>query len=395
MRVLERVLQMDTWSRRKFLANSMTAVGGALVSQWSHAAALDGLGDATPLGTLDFLDEFPKAFHTPFDSGLEGRLITDLRSLSEESLVTPTDHFFIRTRTPDQIDWKKTWTLTIQGLVKESRKLQMNDILGAVEPQGDVLLECSGNNRRNRGFGLLSSAHWDGVLLTTLLKRVIVDAKATGVLVHGVDTHSQPSRGSVMGASWVFTFEQLEKHGAFLATHMNGQRLPRDHGFPIRLIVPGWYGCSCIKWVDRIELIDDSTAATSQMLEFSTRTHQTGRHPLAKDYAPATMDQAAMPIRVDKISADGRLCYFVTGVMWGGDGITRKLSIRFAENEPWVPVNNVVGQQRNETWGIWQHPWSPSGPGRYDIVLKVDDPSIRTRRLDVGYYRRSVHVDEI
>jgi DMSO/TMAO reductase YedYZ molybdopterin-dependent catalytic subunit len=94
---------------------------------------------------------------------------------------------------------------------------------------------------------------------------------ASRVLVAGFDDHSQPSQASVAGASWIFTFEQLTRAGAFLATHMNGAPLALDHGAPVRLFVPGWYGCACIKWVNEIRLVGENEPATSQMQEFAAR----------------------------------------------------------------------------------------------------------------------------
>src|SRR5438034_9585635 len=79
---------------------------------------------------------------------------------------------------------------------------------------------------------------------------------------------------SIPGASWAFSPEQLEKAGAFLATELNGQPLPKDHGAPVRLVVPGWYGCTSIKWVNEITLVREEVEATSQMLEYAARTLQ-------------------------------------------------------------------------------------------------------------------------
>src|SRR5204862_7518096 len=104
---------------------------------------------------------------------------------------------------------------------------------------------------------------------------------------------------------------------ALLATGMNGAPLPPDHGFPVRLIVPGWYGCACIKWIDRIDLVAADAPATTQMREFARRTHQNGEPALAREFTPAVIDQAAMPVRVEKWLADGRIAYRVIGVMWG------------------------------------------------------------------------------
>jgi DMSO/TMAO reductase YedYZ molybdopterin-dependent catalytic subunit len=71
-----------------------------------------------------------------------------------------------------------------------------------------------------------------------------------------------------------------------LATEMNDLSLTRDHGVPIRLLVPGWYGCACIKWVNNVSLVDETTEATSQMQEYAARTFQDGVPRLAKEISP-------------------------------------------------------------------------------------------------------------
>src|SRR6185369_9127809 len=130
---------------------------------------------------------------------------------------------------------------------------------------------------------------------------------ATRVLVSDFDEYAAPydPAHSTPGASWIFSFEQLAT--AFLATRMNGEALPEDHGAPVRLFVPGWYGCACIKWVNAIALVDDTAEATSQMQEYASRTGQTGVPALAKDYLPGVIDQAAMPVRVEQWRVEGKL----------------------------------------------------------------------------------------
>jgi DMSO/TMAO reductase YedYZ molybdopterin-dependent catalytic subunit len=185
--------------------------------------------------------------------------------------------------------------------------------------------------------------------------------------------------------------EQLAASGAFLATKMNGAPLPKDHGCPVRLIVPGWYGCTCIKWVDEICFVDDAAEATSQMKEFATRTHQNGVPKLASEYKPATIDQAAMPIRVEQWNVDGTTKYNVVGVMWGGHKPTRDLQIRFLPDEAFVPVT-TYHQASNATWTLWSQKWTPRSAGVYQIQLKIADATIPTRRLDEGYYVRAINI---
>jgi hypothetical protein len=251
----------------------------------------------------------------------------------------------------------------------------------------------------------MSTADWDGVPLARVLERVRPTAPIHRILVSGVDDQASIAGTSVPGASWVFARADLDR--ALLATRMNGAPLPPDHGAPVRLVVPGWYGCACIKWVNRVELVPDDSGATTQMREFAARTHQpfdsreiatslrAGRPLLAREFEPAVIDTAAMPVRVEKWAADGRVFYRVVGIIWGGSKPTNALSIRFKSGEPWVRVEHCPLPSSTHAWHLWTHTWRPPSPGRYQIVLKVDDPSIRTRRLDIFFYVREVDIDEV
>ena len=390
-------------TRRRFLEGSLGA-GGALLLGCSGSGGAGnsgggtgggGAGCADPfaggelLGVVPFSGEGDSPMETAFNAGLDGRLYTDLSKLDEEHLITDNERFYIRTRFPDLLATTADWEITVGGLVAAKAQIALADLAPLAAPMGAVLLECSGNGKGAR-FGMLSAAEWSGIPLEKVLSQVEVLPSATAVLVSGFDQHAQPSAKSTPGASWVFTFEQLKQAGAFLATGMNGAPLPLDHGFPVRLVMPGWYGCTCAKWVDTITLVDDTEAATAQMKEFASRTHQDGVPALARDYKAASMDQAAMPVRVERWRVGGKTAHRVFGVMWGGYEVTDALAIRFNPDEPWVPVDVCPAQSTNRTWTTWSHAWSPAGPGSYEIRLAVLDPSVPTRRLDSGFYVRRV-----
>jgi DMSO/TMAO reductase YedYZ molybdopterin-dependent catalytic subunit len=251
------------------------------------------------------------------------------------------------------------------------------------------------HRRSQRQVSISSSARWSGVPIARVLDHVEPTDPRGRVLVSGLDRHSQPSRTSTPGASWIFGAGELERAGAFLAMQMNGVPLPKDHGFPLRLVVPRWYGCTWIKWVKTIDIVPDGAAATSQMKEFAPRTFQEGRPELARDYRPAAIEHAALPIRVEQWTVDGRILYRVVGILWGGEQPTDALAIRFKSGEPYVRVDACARPGSTTTWALWWHGWRPSSPGRYDIVLKIDDPTIRATRLDMYYYARSVDIEEV
>ena len=354
-----------------------------------------------PLGNPGGLPAPP--FGRLLGAGLDARLFTDLSQLRNPQSATRTEEFFVRTAFPSTLTRTDPWSVRIGGLVRTPMDLNLRDLDPLVAPGGRYLMECSGNSDPSN-FGLLSTADWDGVPLAAVLDRARPSAASYRVLVSGVDDTVTPSRTSSPGASWIFSRDQLQR--ALLAVRMNGAPLTRDHGFPVRLVVPGWYGCTCIKWVDRIDLVPDEAPATAQMREFAARTHQpfdsrdvasslrAGTRLLARDFTPAVIDTAAMPVRVEKWLMGGRLAYRITGIIWGGSTPTNALSVRFKSNQPWVAVDDCAMPASSLSWSLWSHVWRPDAPGRYQIVLRVNDPKIRTRRLDIFFYVREIQVDE-
>jgi DMSO/TMAO reductase YedYZ molybdopterin-dependent catalytic subunit len=345
------------------------------------------------LGTLDFIDEGSAPLDIVEGSELDGRLYSNLSKLEPENPITPTERFYVRTCASQLLPDSNSWQVKLGGLVERPLNLGIESLRKAAKPMGRHLMECAGNVRLAR-FGLLSVGEWAGVPVSEVLDLAKAKSATARVLVAGFDRYSTESRTSIPGASWAFSREQLEKAGAFLATELNGQVLPRDHGAPIRLVVPGWYGCTSIKWVNEITLVREEVEATSQMREYAARTLQKGVPKLAKDFAPASIDQAALPIRIEKWSVAGKIQYRVVGIAWGGSQPVKVLQIRFNPDEDYVSVDNF-SQVGNDPWTFWTHNWSPKAPGKYLIHLSVKRPAVEARRLDSGYYVRSVEITEV
>ena len=265
---------------------------------------------------VPFDDEGPAALGVVTGAGLDGRLYDDLSSLAPEAAVTPTSRFYIRTRYPDGLDPSAPWQLRIGAPDSGGAgdvALSLADIAPFAGPRGVHLMECSGNGA-GAFFGMLSTAEWEGAPLLALLRAKRQPCRRRRGCRCPVST-STPSRPAVgTGASWIFTLAQLEETGAFLATRMNGEPLTPDHGFPLRLVVPGWYGCTCIKWVDAVSFVDDAAPATSHMQEFASRTMQNGVPALARCYLPAEIDATAMPVRVEEWNIGDRFVYRVLGL---------------------------------------------------------------------------------
>ena len=385
--------------RREFLRVSLLGSGALLLGfdKLSGVARPQNERDnpfrgGKQLGTLEFKGESQAPLDTMIGASLDARQFSDLSRLSPEQLVTPTEKFYVRTAASELLDPSTPWMINVSGLVQEPVHLTLDELHKSAKPMGMHLMECSGNTRATR-FSLLSAAEWRGVPISDLLATRI-KLRTNRVMVSGFDQYPTRSATSIPGADWIFTVEQINSAKAFLATDMNGQPLTKDHGAPIRLFVPGWYGCACIKWVNAITFVDSDAEATSQMQEFAARTHQQGVPRLARDYRPAAIDQAAMPIRVEKWLVDGRIKYRVVGVLWGGSRLVKALEIRFNPEEDYVRVADF-SHTANDPWSFWSHAWTPKTAGTYMIRLRVADPLVEAKRLDSGHYVRSVEVTEI
>lgn len=384
-------------TRRRFLEASAAAAATWLapVGFVGSAGWQTSNGGETLLGTVPFVDEGAFPLDTTVGAGLGQRRALDLSTLSPGAPLTPQDRFFIRTGCPRALPATSSWKVRVRGLVETPVDLEVEALRREAAALGAHVLECSGNSRAAH-FGFMSAARWTGVPLERVLERIRRLPRATRVRVSGFDEHLAPDPSSVPGASWIFSLDQIRESGAFLATGMNGAPLALDHGYPLRLVVPGWYGCTAIKWVDEIALVDDEAPATDHMREYAGRTHQDPvgprDHVLARDFQPATIDPAAVPVRVEKLRAGGGgISYRIVGILWGGRTRPHALGIRLNPELSFAPVEEI-GAGSAETWTFWSHTFRPKAPGRYRIELAVRDRAVRTRRLDLGYYAREIEI---
>ena len=88
----------------------------------------------------------------------------------------------------------------------------------------------------------------------------------------------------------------------------------------------------------------------------------------------------------------GATRYRVVGIVWGGQKIFDRPTLRFNPDEPFVPVYVCPAMKHNQPWTLWSHVWDPPGPGRYKMRARIDDWTIPTRRLDQGWYDREVEI---
>ncbi len=324
---------------------------------------------------LPFLDE-SEPLGRRIGTGEDARLYADLASLSTARPLTPAPTFFVRTdlgegaappagplRLPDRT------SISHEQLFRSSRD------------RGPVTLECAGNVRQ-AAFGLLSRARFAGVPLSDLLSGVPSDAL---VECHGAPR--APGRGPA-STSWIFRMSDLVDAGAFVATSLGGKRLTGPHGAPIRLVVPGWFGCCAIKWLHSIERVPPDAPPSRQMAEYASRTHQDGVPDRAADYRPARMELAAVVTRVTR--ANGQ--FTAEGIVWGGSVRVAHVDLR-VNGEDAVRASVVQAGGARENWGFFRARFD-GRPAEATLDARADEP-VPQPRVDARWYERRVALDGI
>ena len=251
-------------NRRHFLqllsAGGATAVLAACGLGSSNGGALSSEGTptdptaASEAGTAWVKDTAPFIRHTDGKS-LEARL-------SEmQGFTTPTRLFFVRNNSVSPKVDIETWRLSVEGdAVANPLKLSYSSLRGLPSRTMVSCLECAGNHRAmfdivkgqaakgtQWGTGGVGNGEWVGVSLGEVLELAGVKAKAVDVLLIGMDIES-----AERGFRRVLPIDKAMHSDTILAYALNGDTLPRDHGYPLRAMVPGWVGASSIKWLNRI-----------------------------------------------------------------------------------------------------------------------------------------------
>ena len=374
-------------SRRQVLA---TVIGAALVGcrPDPRTPLFPGEGSFAGgdyLGDVEIDDKADPTLEALEGEGLDARRRIDIAELGPDRLTTPLERFYVRTLTPSL---PAEWAVSFEGMCAAPFQLATAQLPTLSRDAGDVLLECAGNGNGEK-YGLMSCAAWSGVPLAPLLEQAGPTPESR-VLVEGWDPDEVSPRGSRPGCSWIFTVADLAD--AVLATGLAGQPLSAAHGGPVRLLVPGWYGCANPKWVRTVRFVPDDAPVTTQMKEYAVRTHQDGVPDLARNYRSARQGISGVAVRVERwrISAGER--FRVVGLRWGGERPVDGLEIRFDKDEPWSAITWCPTPSSVHAWSPWWHDWSPTRSGKHSIQLRCTAPGADTRRLDTGWYTRRVSV---
>ncbi|MCC6262134.1 MAG: molybdopterin-dependent oxidoreductase [Bryobacterales bacterium] len=303
--------------------------------------------------------------------------VFDLRRLDDWK--TPAEEFFTFHQTsqptpPDLADWR----LRITGFVENPASLTFEDLRRLPVVEAAVTVECSGNSGHSTLMnGLVSNGVWRGYSLSSLLRTCGVKQEAREVVFFGADTEREgkwPASGkqfSVPHGRSLFVQDALDEK-VMLTTHLNGAPLSQAQGFPLRLIVPGWYGMTQVKWLHQIVVLDRRYEGQHMARNYhSVRQSEDSEAPLVLETSISRARLKSVVARVTRKSGSGQHAYTISGAAWGGVHPVARVEVRV--NERAWRTAEIHASGGEYAWSLWRLPWPEAVAGTHTIVSRAID----------------------
>ncbi|WP_200822109.1 sulfite oxidase [Caballeronia arvi] len=303
------------------------------------------------------------------------------------SWITPNKSFFRVAHYNKPIIDATAWNLEITGSVKKPVTLTLPAIKALPRQEVVFTLECSGNHGFPWFTSGIGTAKWAGTPLAPLLKQAAVRDQASEVVFWGSDEGVEEVRQIRMPQHFARSMSLTDAmdSNVLLCYEMNGVSLSPSHGFPVRLIAPGWYGIANVKWLKRIEV-----RQARFMNRFMARDYVTIReeqHNGQTVFAETSVGRAlikSLPARVTR--KDGQ--YQIVGAAWGAPIARVEVKV---DDGPWREATIDRSHQAEFAWKIWSVKWENATPGEHKITSRaidargnvqpaMDDPRIATKR---------------
>jgi len=294
------------------------------------------------------------------------------------------------------------WTLEITGAVQRLATFTLDDLRGRDAVTTPVTLECAGNGRARLSPRTLSqpwlleaigTGEWTGTPLWPLLEEAGLAADVVDVVFTGLD------RGVEGGAEQRYerslTPDQIRNGEVLLVYGLNGAPLPPQHGFPLRLLVPGWYGMASVKWLSHITASTERFAGYQQARAYRYRADpdDTGE-PVTRIQVRSLMVPPGIPdfftrqryVRPGPVLIEGRA--------WSGAGAIDRVEVSVDDGEHWTEaeLDEPIGRH---AWQGWRMPWDAT-PGPHVLVCRATDTAGNSQPLEHrwnlgGYAVNTVH----
>lgn len=323
------------------------------------------------------LKPVPDATFINHDTNAETRL----EALDIDSYLTPNELFFVRNNSATPAIDVTAWRLEVGGdAILHPFTLDYDELLAMPAHTVTCYLECAGNGRSFYGeltdrpgegtpwkLGAIGIAEWRGVPLAALLARAGVTQSAVDVNVIGLDT--PPIERPI-------PIDVALHPDTLLVTHMNGELLPPDHGFPLRLIVPGWIGMANVKWVGRITVSSERVYVEKNTTDYiMLGPDYPAEPPALGGRLDRQVVKSALMLPWPAILAAGRQT--VRGLAWSPNGAIDRVEVSLDGGRTFQAAE-LFGPNLPQAGTKWSFTWEAT-PGEMTITPRATDDTGATQ----------------
>jgi DMSO/TMAO reductase YedYZ molybdopterin-dependent catalytic subunit len=290
--------------------------------------------------------------------------------------ITPNERFYTVTKNVIDPEVRPSfWRLEITGLVKTRQRYKLERVQKLATVTQETTLMCISNGI---DAGLISNAVWKGVALRTLLDAASPLPSATKVRLHGVDNYTD-----------TIPLAKALEPTTIVAFEMNGQPLPQRHGYPARLIVPGYFGEKSVKWLTRVELADDSAIGFYEKQGWGPNFIIPTRSRIDQPENEASIALAAAGAGIP-----------MKGIAFGGDRGISRVEVSTDDGGTWADAT-IDYPGTKLTWALWSYDWRPAAAGDFKLVVRATDGDGNVQEFDpnrpfksgpTGFHSIVVHV---
>ena len=308
-----------------------------------------------------------------------------------DGAITPNEKFYVRSHFPvPRIDLPN-WRLQIEGAVEQPLKLSYDDLLARRQTTVAATMECAGNSRiflqpKVKGvqwaMGAVGNAEWTGVSLGELLREARCNPAACEVILEGADSGAiaEPPRptGKIFYARSLSLGKAL--HDVLLAVRMNGESLSPAHGFPLRAIVPGWYGMAAVKWLQRITVTEQPFHGYYQTVDYTFWERGAGGARIVPITEMLVKAAIARPGSHEIIAAGSN--YRIRGAAWTAEAEIVRVEVSADGGQTWADAS--LGEKpAPNSWRLWHYDWrTPGAPGSCRLLARATDSRGRTQPME-------------
>jgi DMSO/TMAO reductase YedYZ molybdopterin-dependent catalytic subunit len=314
--------------------------------------------------------------------------------------VMPNGRFYLRNHFEMPALDAEHYRLKVGGMVDRPLEFALRDLHNMRSESVVVTLECAGNGRSQFepavpgevwGLGAVSTAEWTGVPLAEVLERAGVKPGATNLVFRGADGGTVEGENAPIRYERGLSLDEAREAGALLAYEMNGEPLSSPHGYPLRMIVPGWYAVTSVKWLTDITVTDRPLVAHYQTDKYWYEWVRGGN----EEREPVTlMNVRALIASPSEGTELPRGETAIRGVAWSGAASISRVEVSLNDG-PWSQAR-LVGERRRGAWQWWELITQIDEAGPLTVRARATDMIGRTQpeRAEwnrLGYGNNSVH----